>query len=99
MAPMTEQLCAQPRGWFEGREVFVFNIVKYVSRMAGSGGNAAAGAGAARGRIETKVLVEKFAQALPLACPIFATHQVDEMKRMGEAWRGVGGDAPMGANG
>lgn len=98
MAPMTEQLCAQPQGWFEAREVFVFNIVKYVSRMAGSGAGAGGG-GAGGGRIETKVLVEKFAQALPLACPIFATHQVDEMKRMGEAWRGVGGDAPMGANG
>ena len=73
MIPMCDATCAQPEEWFRTREVLVFNIVKHLSKQLGPG------------RINTHTLIQTFASTLPLARPIFATHNLAEIKAMGEA--------------
>jgi predicted oxidoreductase len=73
MIPMNDVTCALPDTWFENHEVFVFNIVKHLRKRH------------PEGRIETPTLVEQFAQSLPAARPIFASNDVDEIRRLGEA--------------
>jgi D-threo-aldose 1-dehydrogenase len=72
MVPMSELLCGMPESWFTGREVFVFNVVTHFRKAHGPG------------RMETRALIERFAGALPRSRPILATHDVGEIKRMGE---------------
>lgn len=73
MIPMNAVACAQPAQWFADHEVFVFNIVKHMRRVQQG-----------TGRIDTRTLIETFAKSLPAASPILATHDLAEMKRMGE---------------
>jgi hypothetical protein len=76
MVPMNDVTCSLPSSWFDGRDVFVFNIIKHMLRVRGDG---------ATGRLDTRAVVEGFRRALPASRPIFATHDVAEMKRIGEA--------------
>jgi hypothetical protein len=73
MVPMNDVTCGLAASWFQNREVFVFNIVKHLSRSLGPG------------RIDARTLVEAFARALPAGRPIFATHNLADMKKMGDA--------------
>lgn len=72
MVPMNDVSCGLPDTWFQGREVFVFNIVRHLRRSLGPD------------RIETRALLDGFYKALPTCRPILATHNLDEIKRMGE---------------
>ncbi|MGE3106878.1 MAG: aldo/keto reductase [Phycisphaerales bacterium] len=73
MIQMCDAACALGPEWFASRDVFVFNIVKHLSRSMGPG------------RIDGGALVERFVQAFPRATPIFSTHRVDEIRRLGSA--------------
>lgn len=73
MVPMNDATCGVPASWFQGREVFVFNIVTHLRRTLGPG------------RIATSELLENFTKMLPACRPILATHNTEEIKRMGEA--------------
>ncbi len=92
MIPMCKATCELPREWFERDEAFVFNIVKYLRGSFGLG------------RIDTRVLVERVAQAMPACRPIFATNDVDEVVRMGAVLASIGkpggseGERGTGAN-
>ncbi len=74
MVPMCDTTCSLPASWFSSREVCVFNVVKHLSKTLGPG------------RIETRKLLEGFVKALPTCKPILSTHDLAEMKRMGEAF-------------
>ena len=72
MVPMCSTTCELPATWFASREVCVFNVVKHLSKTLGPG------------RIETRKLLEGFTKALPTCTPILSTHDLTEMRRMGE---------------
>lgn len=73
MVPMNDVTCGLDDAWFRAREVFVFNIVNYFLRQRGPG------------RIDTETLLDEFVQRLPTCRPILASHNLDEIKRMGAA--------------
>jgi D-threo-aldose 1-dehydrogenase len=83
MVPMDDVTCGLPQSWFSGREVFVFNIVKYLRRTHGPG------------RIETRSLIEGFARALPAGRPVLATNNIEELRRMGEAVAAISSGQPL----
>lgn len=78
MLSMTDEVCRLPAAWFRGRKVFVYNLVKHLSRSMGPG------------RIETRRLIEAFAGALPGATAILASNQPEEIARMGRCVRECG---------
>lgn len=73
MIPMNDASCSLPLAWYSEREVFVFNVVKHV-RRGHPGGQ----------RIATRALIESFVSVLPAAAPVLASHDLDEIRRMGE---------------
>lgn len=84
MVPMNDVTCALPASWFHGREVFVFNIVKHMLRSRAPG---------AEERLDTRAVVDGFARALPACRPIFATHNLAEIRRLGDAIAALAGPA------
>jgi len=87
MIPMNDVACALPKAWFQSREVFVFNIVRHLRATLG------------QGRINTAALLQAFSQALPSCRPILASHNLDEIKRMGDAIASLDrGSVPSGVS-
>lgn len=84
MLSMHDASCALPRAWFDGKEVFVFGIVKHLRRSQPS----------AEGRMDARAIVQAFARAFPGARPIFATNNADEAGRLGAAVRAISSSAP-----
>lgn len=77
MIPMDDISCTISERWFSGRQVFVFNIVRYLTR------------GQAKLRMDASVLVDEVVRALPACRPIFATHRLVEIRRLATALAAV----------
>jgi hypothetical protein len=83
MVPMNDRTCELPEDWFIGKEVFVFNIVKHLGRTMGPG------------RIETRLLIDAVARALPRCRPVLASNNPAEIRRMGQALAAARGAAAV----
>jgi hypothetical protein len=78
MVPLCTRTLELPRAWFRERRVFVFNVVKHLRQSLGPG------------RIESRKLVEAVAQLVPESTPIFASHDLNEIRRLGSAIASMG---------
>lgn len=85
MMPLDERTRSRPAGWFAGREVRVFNIVKDLRRTH---------PGVAR--FEPEAVVAHALGSAPGVVPVFSTHREDEIARLGAAVaaRASAGGAP-----
>jgi Aldo/keto reductase family len=71
MIPLCARTLELPEAWFRERSVFVFNVVKHLRGSLGPG------------RIESQRLVETVARLVPESTPIFASHDLNEIRRLG----------------
>lgn len=73
MLSMDDHVCTLPAAWFKDKDVRIFSIVRRLHQALG------------RGRIDPALLVERFQQDFPHAVPVFASHRLGEIARLGQA--------------